>query len=75
MYHEGLRIREVLSVKTGAIGTMVSCHCVLCYHDKKPVLQAVLLWFGVESYTPLVCAFPGVVVEKGMIQLHKDREV
>ena len=75
VYFEGQRIREGLSVRKGDIGTLVSCQYVL-YHSNNTVLQQpTLLWFGVESHAPCVCASPGVVVEKGMVQLDEDRKV
>ena len=55
---------------------MVSCHCVLCHNHNETVLeQPTLLWFGEESHAPLVCMFPKVVVEKGLVQLNGDRKV
>ena len=72
---EGQRIREGLSVRKGDIGTLVSCHYVLCHHDNKTVLQQpTLLWFGEESHNPLVCALPRVVVEKGLVKLNGYRK-
>lgn len=64
-------IKERLSVRTGAIGTMVSCNCVVCHHDNKIVLEVpTLLWFGEECHTPLVCVFSRVVVDKGLVWLN-----
>lgn len=75
VYCGGQRIREGLSVRTGDIGTLVSCHCVLCHHNNNTVLQhPALLWFGVGSHAPCVRASPGVVVEKGVVQLEEDRK-
>ena len=62
-------------MRKGYTRILLSCHCVLCYHNNNTVLQQpTLLWFGVGSHAPCVRLSPGVVVEKVMVQLDEDRK-
>ena len=73
VYCGGQRLREVLSVRTGAIGTLVSQQCVLCLPSDSVFLHPALLWFGWGSHAPCVRAAPGTVVGEGVVWLEEDR--
>ena len=53
----------------------MSSNGLLCHHDQETQLQEPAhLWFGLESPTPCIHVSPRVGVEKGVVQLDKDRK-
>ena len=74
MLYNGMRVKEVLSVKPGSIGYIVFKYCVKC-HESIPQTEcrrykneALIVWFG--SYSPSVRGLEGILVGK-----EKDRSV
>jgi len=81
VFVEGIRIKEVFSVKMGAMGNMVVDACIKCQLGTSAELaltSPVLLWFG-EEQSPCVRECPGVVVgregDRIVVQLETEGSV
>ena len=61
----------MFSIQTGAIGILVTSHCLLC-HSRVQLFPA-LVWFGKGSHAPCVRAAPDLVVGKGDVWLDEER--
>ena len=72
-YH-GVRVKDVLVLKPGSIGVLVSGQCVLCCPPLETVVPA-LVWFGGGSYAPCVRGRQGVVVGEGEVWLEEEERM
>ena len=72
-YH-GVLVKEVLVLKPGTIGVLVSGQCVLCCPPLETAVP-VLVWFGGGSYAPCVRGRLGVVVREGEVWLEEEERM
>jgi len=77
----GVRIKEVLNIKMGTIGHMVTedCSCSYCVFSPSPSnVSSLLVWFG-ETQVPSARGEPGSVVGKEddriVVQLHHSQDL